>query len=143
MGIDDKDLPHIYLFDPQANKTEAYPIKMDKIEDFSPEIIFAWAEYTKAKMDLKRNEEEIVDVEAKGHTDKQFNDEIEYDNYLRHLYKEVEHYKEQVQTLREEYEVIKSENEEHSNAWKEEHEEYFDVAELHLARIEQVMMEEL
>ena len=116
---------------------------MDKIEDFSPEIIFAWAELEKAKMDLKRNQDEIKDVEAKGFADEQFNDEIEYDNYVRHLYKEVEHYKEQVNTLNEEYEHTKNEHDDHGSNWKEEHEEYFDVAELHLARIEQVMMEEL
>ena len=51
MDIDDGDLPHIYLLDPHTQKSIPYPTKMDKLEDFSPEVVFAWAEYEKAIMD--------------------------------------------------------------------------------------------
>jgi len=45
--------------------------------------------------------------------------------------------------LKDEHESTTAELKEHGNDFAESHEEYFDIAELHLARIEQVMMEEL
>ena len=51
--------------------------------------------------------------------------------------------KDAVGVLKTDYETTQSEMKEHGNKFAKEHEEYFDIAELHMARLEQVMMEEL
>ena len=54
MQAEKEDLPHIYLWNPQADRTMPYPDKMN-IEDmdkYSPETILAWLYVGKLETDL-------------------------------------------------------------------------------------------
>ena len=59
---------------------------------------------------------------------------------LKNAIKDME---ETVAAYKESYDEALEDSHEHSKEFEEEHEEYFDLAELHLARIGQVMMDEL
>jgi len=40
-----EDLPHFYVYNPIAKKAVAYPDKLDEKENYSPELIVAWANH--------------------------------------------------------------------------------------------------
>ena len=92
-------MPHLYLLDPLTHTAEPYPEKMDhdKMENYSPEIVFAWAEYKKADMDLKRVTADLATMHREGFEGdhgEHFDDEISFENYIMHLVKEEKYFKE-------------------------------------------------
>ena len=44
MGADKDDLPHIYVLHSGSDAAIKYPGKLDDINNFTPELIIAWAE---------------------------------------------------------------------------------------------------
>ena len=141
MKIDEEDLPHIYLLDAQTSKSIPYPKRMDEIHDFSPEIIMTWAEYMKAYQDEEHLKEALAQMESaeKGSD----HDEAEHQASLDFLKKEIKETEEKVQEYKKSYDDAVEDAPEDSKDFAEEHEDYSDLAYLHLARIGQVMMEEL
>lgn len=51
MKVTDADLPAIFMIDPHTQKSIPFPVKMDKIENFSPELVISWANYQNALID--------------------------------------------------------------------------------------------
>ena len=47
------DLPHFYIFNPTASRAAAYPDKLDLKENYSPELIIAWANAQKLTFELE------------------------------------------------------------------------------------------
>ena len=52
------------MFDPHSLKTVPYPEKLEKVEDFNPEVVFAWAELTRVETDLERVKKDTVELDA-------------------------------------------------------------------------------
>ena len=59
LGATKEDLPHLYLFHPISDKAVPYPEKLDDINNFSPELIMAWAEKTNLSLEVDHFAEEI------------------------------------------------------------------------------------
>ena len=76
MQLNEEDLPHIYLLDAQSQKSIPYPKRMDDMKDFSPEVVFAWAEYMKASYDKEHLDSVLTQMES-GEKDPD-EDEVEH-----------------------------------------------------------------
>ena len=60
LGATKEDLPHLYLFHPISDKAVPYPEKLDDINNFSPELIMAWAEKTNLSLEVDHFAVEIT-----------------------------------------------------------------------------------
>jgi len=85
MQVDNADLPHIYMLDPFTHKAVPYPTKMDQIEDFSPELILAWADMVKAETDLERVKNDLKEADAELAKGTEEDDELILKEYITHL----------------------------------------------------------
>ena len=52
LGATKEDLPHLYLFHSGTEKVIPYPSKLDDINNFSPELVMAWAEKTNLSIEV-------------------------------------------------------------------------------------------
>jgi len=140
MQVKDDHLPAIYMLDPYTLNAVRYPDKLDDMTKVSNEIILAWADVVKIETDLGRLEEDIKEFhEANGK-------DFEGDARLKEANDQFMSSKEDLETIlvlaKKGYEEEKQQIKD-GNTFAEQHEDYLDMAELHMARITEVMMDEL
>ena len=139
MTIDDADLPQLYLLHADTIATVPYPVKMEHLEDFVPEIVLLWAQATKAEIDAEMVAEKIQElkkIENPSEGDRRWLEQLEHDmfkfDYLN-------------TSLHEDLaEAEKLFLEQGSDFAQVHHERYYDVANRHVERLEKaVIMDEL
>ena len=82
MKIDDADLPQLYLLHADTIATVPYPVKMEHLEDFVPEVVLLWAQATKAEIDAEMVAEKIKELKAKedkSEGDQRWLEQLEHD----------------------------------------------------------------
>ena len=62
LGAEKNDLPHLYLFNSATEKAVPFPSKLDDINNFSPELVMAWAEKTLMQIEIDHFVETITEV---------------------------------------------------------------------------------
>ena len=147
LGANKEDLPNLYLFHPVSDKAVPYPDKLDDINNFSPELIMAWAEKTNLSLEIDHLAEDLA------HIDEHVAEEgaTEEDKAELEAWKKEE--REHLETSITEYKVALKQaekvfNEVHAelkvkNEFAEKLDEHLEVSEGHMTRIEQAIMEEL
>ena len=141
MKIDDSDLPHIYMFEPTVMKAVPYPEKLDHVENFNPNVVLSWAENAKFETDLERlnlDMQELLAQEGEKDIDK-----AEFEEYREFLQEQILELELRSVDSKKELDKLKKSIDKKGNSFAEEYEDYQDAAELHVARIGLVMMEEL
>ena len=139
LGVEENDLPHIYLFHPYHNRVEAYPEKLDDIAKFSPELVMTWAEKTIIEWQIADyyNQLQQMYINEEGEEVEAFYEEQKA-NY-RHLIADEKYL---LGKKKKEFENIQRLLPKY-NTFHTLLDDHFDVAESHMNRIEQSHMEEL
>lgn len=84
--LDEKDLPHIYMFEPYANKAIPYPEKLEDLEHFNAKIILAWADVVKIESDLERLNSDLKELNEHNELDKLSKEDLsEIKEYLNSM----------------------------------------------------------
>lgn len=91
LGISkEDDLPHIYLIHPLTGQVAVYPEKLDDVNNYSPELIIAWAQMEVINLELENLEAQI-----------QYAEEAEADEEGKDLYKPSEEEKKHMKEAQE------------------------------------------
>lgn len=107
MKVENEDLPQIFFLHPDTHENVPYPVKMEKIEDFTPELILLWAQKEKAEIDVATVKEMIE--EAKNSLNQKETVGEGGDEWLEHLQHDLFKYEYLAQNFGEDYEAAKKE----------------------------------
>lgn len=144
MEVKDSDLPAIYMLDPMTHKAIRYPEKLDNVKNFTSWLIVTWANVVKAETDIERHEAELkhYNEEAKeaGLDEEQKAYIKEHQEYLKEA---IKHEKDFLKEIKETYEKEKQDIIAHGSEFADNHDEFLEMADLHMERIMEVMMDEL
>ena len=139
LKYEDADLPMLYLLHADTISTVPYPVKMEHLEDFVPEIVLLWAQATKAEIDAEMVAEkikELEELENKSDGDARWLEQLKIDHFKFDYLNTNLH-----QDLDEAEKVFMEHG---SDFAKSHHERYYEAATRHVERLERaVIMDEL
>ena len=147
LGATKEDLPHLYLYHPLSGKAVPYPDKLDDINNFSPELIMAWAEKTNLSVEVDHFAEEITHLDEhileEGATDEEKAELEAWKKEEReHLEASITEYKVALKEAKKIFDEVHADLKV-KNEFAEKLDEHLEVSEGHMTRIEQAIMEEL
>ena len=85
---EESDLPAIYLVHPETGKSYPYPQQMENLEDFSPDLVMAWAKAIVTTVNLHNTKLSLSKVEKSFPKEKKLEEgetQERRDQYLEHL----------------------------------------------------------
>ena len=66
-----EDMPHIYLLHSLTEQVVMYPDRLDDINNFSPDLIMAWAQMTVIGIEINNYEQQLAEPESAGGDDQE------------------------------------------------------------------------
>lgn len=59
-----EDMPHIYLLHSLTEQVVMYPERLDDVNNFSPDLIMAWAQMTVISIEINNYERQLAEPES-------------------------------------------------------------------------------